>query len=196
MGLLLSLAASETRAQASHERLEISTQYTSLHLSITDSTEAGIGTRLGYNINDYLAVEAEGNYFPRYSLGNDSLDDKAQGLIGVKAGRRYGRVGAFGKLRAGVVNFYGLRIREGLCVFNPETSICRAGPRSPSRFAMDAGAVIEVYPIRRLIVRADVGDTMIRFKDDSLLDDRGIRVRAPDGISHNFQFTLAVGFRF
>jgi len=196
MGLLLSLGASETRAQAARQRMEISTHYTTLRLSVTDSTQAGLGTRLGYNINDYLAVEGEGSYFPKYSLGNDSLDDKTQGLIGVRAGGRTRWAGAFGKLRAGVVNFYGLKIHEGLCLFNPETSICRAGPRSGSRFAMDAGAVVEFYPVRRVILRADVGDTMIRFKDDSLLDDRGTRIRAADGISHNFQFTLAAGFRF
>ncbi len=197
MGLLLSLAASEAQAQDLDHRMEIGAHYTALRLSVIDSTEAGLGTRFGFNINDYLAVEAEVSYFSRYILGNDSLDDKTQGLIGVRAGKRTRWAGAFGKLRAGAVTFYGLRIRRNLCPFDPDSRICQDGPKSGRRFAMDAGAVVEFYPARRVIVRADAGDSMIRFGDnDRFFTPRGGRVRAPEGISHNFQFTLGVGFRF
>jgi hypothetical protein len=176
--------------------MEISVQYTALHFSAIDETEIGVGTRLGYNINEHLAVEAEGTYFSRYSLGNDLLDDKAQGLIGVKAGKRTRWAGAFAKLRAGVVDFPALKVLGGSCVLDFPGSFCDRSPRGGARFSMDAGAVLEFYPTRRVIVRADVGDTMIRFKNDTLLNERGDRVRAPDGISHNFQFTAGVGFRF
>lgn len=197
MGLLLSLAASQAQAQNLDHRMEIGVHYSSLRLSAIDSTEAGLGTRFGFNIDDYLAVEAEVSYFSRYILGNDSLDDKTQGLIGVRAGKRSRWAGAFGKLRAGAVTFHGLRIREGLCVFDPDARTCENGPKSGRRFAMDAGAVVEFYPTRRVIVRADAGDSMIRFgKNDRFFTPRGGRVRAPAGISHNFQFTLGVGFRF
>jgi len=195
IGFLISLAAGEAQAQ-DLRRMELSVQYTSLHLSVIDSTEAGLGMRFGVNINDYLALEAEGSYFHRYSLGNDSLEDKDQWLIGARAGKRTRWAGAFGKLRGGTVGFPSLKIREGLCIFDRETLICRNGPRGGNRFALDAGAVFEFYPTRRVIVRADVGDTMIRFNNDRLLNNRGDRVRVPDGISHNFQFTVGVGYRF
>lgn len=192
---VLSVAAGESRAQPGDNRMEISIHYTALNFSAVDETEVGIGTRLGFNINDYLSVEAEGNYFPKYSFGNDLLDDRAQGVIGVKAGKRNRWVGAFAKLRAGVVSFPGLRTLRGFCGFDPDPLACERGARSGNRFSMDAGAVFEFYPTRRVIVRADVGDTMIRFNDDRLLNRRGDGVRA-DGISHNFQFTAGVGYRF
>ena len=196
MGLLLAFAAGDTRAQSMPERMEVSVHYTHLRLSVIDSSDAGIGMRLGFNINEHLAVEAEGNYFRRYNLGNTSLEDKAQGMTGVKAGRRSRWFGAFGKLRAGAVVFPSLRTLRGFCVLDFDTPGCARERRGGSRFALDAGAVLEFYPARRVIVRADAGDTMIRFKNDRLLNEQGDRVRVPDGFSHNFQFTLAVGFRF
>ncbi len=196
MGFLLAFAAGDTSAQPMPERMEVSVHYTHLQLSVIDSSDAGIGMRLGFNINEHLAVEAEGNYFRRYNLGNTSLEDKAQGIIGVKAGRRSRWFGAFGKLRAGAVAFPSLRMRRELCVLDSDILRCPEEPRGGGRFALDAGAVLEFYPVRRIIVRADVGDTMIRFKNDRLLNERGDRVSVPDGLSHNFQFTLGVGFRF
>ena len=196
MALLLAFAAGDTRAQSMRDRMEVSVHYTYLQLSVIDSSDAGVGMRMGFNINEHLAVEAEGSYFRRYDLGNTSLEDKAQGLIGVKAGKRGRWFGGFGKLRAGAIDFPSLKMLRVGCPLISDTLRCAEDPRGGGRFALDAGAVLEFYPVRRIIVRADVGDTMIRFKNDRLLNERGDRVRVPDGFSHNFQFTLGVGFRF
>ncbi len=192
---VLSIASGEAKAQPGGKRMEISVQYTALNLSAIDETEIGFGARLGFNVNDYLSIEGEGSYFSRYILGNDLLTDKDQWLLGVKAGKRNRWVGAFAKLRAGVVGFPDLKVLRGFCGFDPDPLTCEGRGESGRRFSMDAGAVFEFYPTRRIIVRADVGDSMIRFNDDRLLNRRGDRIRA-DGISHNFQFTAGVGYRF
>ncbi|HEV7860781.1 MAG TPA: outer membrane beta-barrel protein, partial [Pyrinomonadaceae bacterium] len=72
------------------------------------STELGFGVRLSYNLNDQLALEAEGNFFPRDSdfiAGLRGRGRVLQGQFGLKAGKRFHRFGIFGKARPGFVSF-------------------------------------------------------------------------------------------
>ena len=187
-------AGSEVQGQTSGRKVEFGVHYTSINLRAFDSNEAGGGVRLSYNINDYLAVEAEGNLF-EFSIGDGPPTDDvlaAQGLVGAKAGLRNRHVGVFAKIRPGVVNFPSLRVRRRFCdLLQP----CEDAGRSGNRFALDTGAVLELYPTDRIIVRLDIGDTMIRFNDDSFFRSSA-PVRIDDGFSHSFQFTVGVGFRF
>ncbi len=191
--LLLTLATSNLKAQNRERKVEIGLHYTGINLRSIDSTESGGGVRFSYNINDYLAVEGQGNLF-EFAIGDHPTDDvlAAQGLFGVKAGVRSHRFGVFAKLRPGVANFPELRMLRGLCLLSPT---CDRSGRSGNRFALDTGAVVEFYPTQRIIVRFDVGDTMIRFKNDSLFRGSS-HVGIEDGMSHNFQFVAGVGFRF
>jgi hypothetical protein len=62
---------------------------------------------------------------------------------------------------------------------------------------MDLGGVVEVYPSRRVVVRFDAGDTMIRYGAHDVLDF-GFNpefFRAPAQTTHNFQLSAGVGFR-
>jgi hypothetical protein len=61
--------------------------------------------------------------------------------------------------------------------------------------AVDVGAVVELYPTEKIIVRMDFGDTMIRYKDDAFFRS-STSVRINDGFSHNLQFAGGVGYRF
>jgi hypothetical protein len=184
----------ELQAQTLEQKVEVGLHYASINLTPLDSRrESGGGVRLSYNINDYLAVEAEGNIF-EFAIGDHPTDDvlAVQGLIGVKAGLRNRRFGVFAKVRPGVANFPMLKVNRRFCsLILP----CEGSGRSGSRFALDTGAVLEFYPTKKIILRFDVGDTMIRFKDDSLFRSSGL-VRINDGFSHNFQWGVGVGFRF
>jgi hypothetical protein len=195
VALLLFFSAGKcvAHAQAGESKLEVSALYTSINLGAFDSRESGVGLRLSYNINNYLAVEGEGNVF-EFSIGDHPTDDflAAQGLLGVKTGLRNKRVGVFAKLRPGVVNFPELKVRRGFCF---PLGTCDRSGRSGNRLAVDAGAVVEVYPSESFVVRVDVGDTMIRFKDD-MLSRFPNNVRIKDGFSHNLQLSGGVGFRF
>ena len=191
--LVMGFGQCVAQAQTADRKVEMGVHYTSVGLSSYNSREAGGGVRLSYNINDNIAIEAEGNLF-EFSIGDHPTDDvlAAQGLLGAKAGFRNKLVGVFAKLRPGVVNFPTLRVNRRFCnVLLP----CEGSSRSGNRFAVDTGAVVELYPTEKIIVRLDIGDTMIRFRDDSFFRST-TRERIKDGFSHNLQFGVGVGFRF
>src|SRR6185503_6169339 len=79
--LFLSFGTSQIQAQTVERKLEVSGLHTTIHLQVFDSRESGVGVRLAYNINKYLAVEAEGNAF-EFSIGDHPTDEwlAAQGL--------------------------------------------------------------------------------------------------------------------
>ena len=192
--IVLALVRCEAQAQTSERKLEVGLHYSSIKLSAFDSREAGGGVRLSYNINEYLAVEAEGNLF-EFSIGDGPPTDEvlaAQGFLGVKAGVRNRRVGVFAKARPGVSNFPKLRIHRHLCVISVP---CDGSGRSGNRFTFDTGAVVEIYPTEKIIVRFDIGDTMIRFRNDFFFKSSTINL-VKDGVSHNLQLGVGVGFRF
>ncbi len=189
--------------QTEPAKLEIGAQFSSLTLSEPGvKREVGIGGRLTYNLTTNLAVEAEGNYFPSgsttgFSPGGSIL----QGQFGLKAGKRWEKFGVFAKARPGFVSFDG--------TFEPKligTTAINGVPfpvydfdriiRS-TNFSMDLGGVVEAYPSRRVVVRFDAGDTMIRYGSHDELDfSRTPELfRAPARTTHNFQFSAGVGFR-
>jgi hypothetical protein len=70
---------------------------------------------------------------------------------------------------------------------------------------VDVGGVLEFYPSRRIVVRFDGGDTIIRYNQrtfDFLVFPMGSTtpvltpITQPAYTTHNFQFTAGVGFRF
>src|ERR1044071_2885814 len=87
--LLFSLGRCDIQAQTKERKFEVAALYTTVNLRAFDSIESGGGVRLSYNINNYVAVEAEGNIFD-FSIGDHPTDEflAAQGLVGVKMGLR------------------------------------------------------------------------------------------------------------
>lgn len=204
VALILLLGYSSARAQQPEPpKLEVGAQFSSLTLTEPGAKrEVGIGARVTYNLTDNLAVEAEGNYFPSgstkgFSPGGSIL----QGQFGLKAGKRWEKFGLFAKARPGFVSFDG--------TFEPKLLGTTAinGVQFPvydferiirsTNFSMDLGGVVEAYPSRRVVVRFDVGDTMIRYGSHDELDfSRTPELfRAPVRTTHNFQFSAGVMFR-
>jgi len=181
-------------AQSETPRYEVGAQFTALRLKEFRILDAhviyGLGARFTYNLTDNVAVEAEGNYFPAddYFGGRRAT----QGLFGVKAGVRRRKVGVFGKARPGFIRFKNPAFR---LLPGGGGSLVETGQFiSRSELAFDIGGVVEFYPSRRLSLRTDVGDTIVRF-------DRGGdfitgRPRRLFFTSHNLQFSTGVSFRF
>ena len=170
--------------------------------------EPGLGGRFGYHFNKYVAAEAEVNFFPddeRVGGGR-----KAQGLFGVKAGRRFQRMGVFAKARPGFLHASAgnLKPREdtGCILIFPPPEGCFE-PDSTTEFALDVGGVFEIYPTSRAIIRIDAGDTIIRHGERNVIAvlnpapgspfsaRRGV-IRVAAETTHNFQGSVGVGFRF
>src|SRR2546426_287211 len=106
--MTLMFALNNERANAQEQKFELGGHFSLLRTSISrgtatvitcviipctipatftkDSVTAlGFGGRIGYNISEYVTLEAEGNFFP--SDRDSDGGRKTQGLFGVKAGK-------------------------------------------------------------------------------------------------------------
>jgi hypothetical protein len=201
--LCLFFASSDARAQAEDApKVELGVQFTSLTINENGTTnEAGIGGRITYNLTDNVALEAQFDFFPdgERFRGFRTGGRIAQGLFGVKAGKRYEKFGIFGKVRPGFTSFSAGR-EEFIVLSPPPNLVFDFTPHRETHFATDVGAVLEFYPTRRIVTRFDAGDTIIRYgKTTGSTFDANGKVEPfpiPGETRHNFQFSAGVGFRF
>ncbi|HEX8561248.1 MAG TPA: outer membrane beta-barrel protein [Pyrinomonadaceae bacterium] len=205
LALVLLACANAARAQERDApKAEVGVQYSSLSVNLPGfrGTEhvAGFGGRVTYNFNDYFAVEAEGNLHPSRAQRDYVTGGASQQMqFGVKAGKRWRTFGVFAKARPGFVSF-GETLTPFQVVSGAATSVVFDRERK-THFSMDVGGVVEFYPSRRVLVRFDVGDTLIRFGEHPELQPffgpgGPVVVTEPSQTTHNFQFTGGVGFRF
>jgi hypothetical protein len=138
----------------------------------------GFGGRFSYNVNDNFAVDGEVVHFPQNPSGDFS---ETQGVVGVKAGIRKEKFGVFAKVRPGIIRFGG-------DFFKARNNGAR------NNFVVDAGGVFEYYPSSRVILRIDVGDSIIPFGNDLIY--AGSLLPVQPKTTHNLQTSFGVGFRF
>lgn len=175
--------AKAAQAQSSISLVEVGGQLALIDMreSISEKPPA-VGGRFTYNVTDHIAIDTEVNYFstPEVDLY------RTQGLFGVKAGKRFGgpSIGLFAKARPGFMRFHGERL-PGVTV------------DGTTKFALDLGGVVELYPSARVILRVDVGDAIIFYNGETIR-----RLSLPGGpqqrlgASHNLQAGIGIGFRF
>ena len=190
----LSLNTGRAQAQADETRkVELGGHFTALRNMESDQTEAGFGGRVGYNVHRNVTLEAELNFFPEEDFLRGG--NRVQGLFGVKAGKRFDKVGVFAKVRPGFFHLREgeFRLRQDvLCIAvfpPPEGCVETSGV---TNFNVDVGGVFEVYPSPRTIIRLDVGDTIIRTGDRTF----GAGFVLPGRTEHNLQGGIGLGFRF
>src|SRR6185295_24008 len=103
-GFTLLLACESVRPQQIEpSKLEIGAQFSSLTLASPGlKREVGVGGRVTYNITENLAIDTEGNYFPSgSSRGFEPGGSILQAQFGLKAGKRWNKLGVFVKARPG-----------------------------------------------------------------------------------------------
>lgn len=233
----LLLIAGEALAQEDAPRFEIGGQFSLLTRNKPSAqgdefvsrhvADPGFGARFTYNVTNAIALEAEGNFFPGRNFESEGnffsrLDDDPgvpggqiyQGQFGVKAGKRFKRVGLFAKLRPGFVRFTSVSQLTGIrliTVIHPSTN--REVQIENAEFhigkatylSTDVGGVVEFYPSRRIVTRIDVGDTIIRYGiyREPLGDVCVLSAPCPTRVferpaetRHNLQFSAGIGIRF
>ena len=131
----------------------------------------GAGGRFTYNLNNYIALDSEVNFF----LPDEGPPSAVQSLFGIKAGKRTKHVGVFAKVRPGFQTNFVVDTRE------------------QARFAVDVGGVAEFYPNRHVVLRLDAGDVIIPF-GNSVVGEGVFTQRL--GTTHNLQCSFGVGVRF
>jgi len=206
----LQLCAFKAVAQtADPPKVEVAAEFSSITRPSSGGgeTEPGFGGRFTYNLNKSVAVEAAGYFFPhkiQAGIFSDNNGNTAEGLFGVKAGKRFEKWGIFAKGRPGVISF-----SQGNSGYVP-TGQGGAFPfifqqERATHFAFDAGGVVEFYPSRRIVTRFDAGDTLIHYGPHTFtffgVDPitGGLTLvpfRRAATTRHNFQFAASVGFRF
>ena len=203
--LMTSLAARAQERDA--PKMEAGAHFTAPELNPPDFfgstvTQPGLGGRLTFNLNDHFAVEGAVDVFTREQFTGPTYGGVGlQGQFGVKAGRRFRRLGAFGKARPGFLSFSRVLRLEGTETIDfggANFPIGRFGTARKTYFEADLGGVLEFYPARRFVTRFDFGDTVIWYRDrvgPSIFLSQPF-IRQPDETRHNFQFGAGLGFRF
>ena len=199
--LALIAGAPTASAQSTAERFEVAANLSMLRLSNFDSTRAGIGGRVSFDVNRWMALEGELTFFPNdridlpeadtfvgpYHIASDRR--RTDALFGVKTMTRTDRFGMFFKARPGVTH---LTDRGTSCVGPGCAVILMLIARNSYRteFAFDLGGGFEFYPTGRTVARFELGDTMIRHRSSAP------PCPASECTSHNLSSRVGLGYRF
>jgi hypothetical protein len=212
VSLVLVLGSYAVQAQSNLQKLDVGGQFTTLRLKEPiprasnlclgpigpqfSTNIAGFGGRASYKLTSKFALDAEVNYFPVKPREHFfQSDPRWQGLVGVKAGTRKKRFAVFGKARPGFLRLNGLsRItsvdRQFMSPFGCVSELISFTDEKKSVLNLDLGGTVEVYLPKRIYLRVDVGDTVIRYP-------RRVPTQFnPAFTTHNLQFSAGIGFRF
>lgn len=205
-----SLPATKSETKHRLARFETGLQFSSFSFQdISDFSRRrltpGVGARFTYNLNDFMALEAEGNIYPTALKNDRSLKNliSTQGLFGARLGKRWKNIGIFAKLRPGLMTFSGAtkdaRARSAKNDMRLPSD-ADAHFKSIVRPVTDIGGVIEIYTAPRVVTRIDVGDTIVfnaqRISSPSYSGDISQPATSPSFAKHNLQISTGVGFRF
>lgn len=186
-------------AQPAAPRLEVGAQASFLHLSDFQTTNAGVGGRVSFDVTKWATIEGEADFFPSDDvlLPPSTLTPdlhvaygrrRADAFFGVKMGVRRDRLGVFAKVRPGFTRL--TSSGQPQCVGDVCALALLVRPEYRTEFALDLGGVLEFYPSARTVARFELGDTMIRHRS----------VAPPcwfsSCTSHNLSSRLGVGLRF
>jgi hypothetical protein len=182
------------------KRYEVGVQFTSLLVEPLNTgvsatlprlhTEPGFGGRFTFNLTENVAFEAEGNYFTRTNFGFQG-GHMFQGQFGGQVGKRFDRLGLFGKARPGFVGF------SKVFQFVPGAQV-PADLRFQRDYypSLDVGGVVEFYISPRWMARFDVGDTVIHYREIRVDQFSPPFVLQAGQTRHNLQISSGIGFRF
>jgi hypothetical protein len=159
--------------------------YTFLSLTYPDQIPNGIGGWFAWDLADAgptIGADLGVSFFPE---DHSIIGRQIQAMAGVRTGIRAGRVGAFARVRPGLVHFSERFFApDVVCILifpPPESCLIES-----TNAAVDLGGTVELHPTPRSVVRIDAGDTLIRFA----------RGQQDTVWKHNFQLSAGAGLRF
>src|SRR5215831_3600468 len=184
-------------AQDTGQRYELGGLITYTFLREIGTRDVGVGTesgglggRLVYRAFPLLDFESEINFLP----GNSATSgNHLQGLFGVKAGKRWEKAGIFLKTRPGFIHFS----RDPFGVKEPGSSLFSTERAASTEPDIDLGGVLEYYTARGLILRFDLGDSVIHYARRTVrTSDLQPPFEAGGFTTHNWQGSFGISFRF
>jgi hypothetical protein len=191
--LCLLLLSPLCRAKELPARFEAGPLFTYLRVPfsppINDQNQVAIGGRLSWNFSRHFGLDGEIDASPvrtPYLTTSYQGGYLLQSFFGIKAGKRWGRFGMFGKFRPGL-NSYS-RVITGISQSSVQLSFLFGRRTDP---AFDVGVITEFYVSRRILLRYDFGDTIIHYNSGSV---GAIPVQG--ATRNNLQFSTSLAFRF
>jgi hypothetical protein len=194
-GLLLALPTLAS-AQSAEPRLETGVFFTFVKLEEIGSNDHGVGTtaaglggRVAWRLFRYVDLDSDLAVHPRAGVTGYRL----QGFLGVKAGARFGPIGFYAKARPGFLYFekdpFGVGSRGSTFPYTRW-----ANSLEPT---FDVGATIEYDTPRGLLVRFDLGDTIVRYSARTVVPSQHLPPQPVGGFTtRNRQWSLGMGKRF
>lgn len=135
------------------------------------------GGRVSVHVFRFMDAEAE---VSRHPIGGAvSLYPATQVMMGARAGRRFGMIGLYGK------------VRPGFMQFDTNAYVPRLGTQA----ALDAGGILEFYSRRHVAMRVDFGDTVVWYGRDITIPQSSGTGMIP-GVRHQFQWSIGVSAWF
>jgi hypothetical protein len=173
VGALIAIQAVPLRAQDG----AAGGSFTLLSLTYPDQIPAGFGGWLTWRFIDIGA-----NLLPE---DHPIIGRQTQLVAGGRAGVRIGRIGAYARVRPGLIHFSRRFMAPdiGCVAIFPPPEACLI---DATNFTVDLGGTFEFSPTARTLVRVDVGDTLIRFA----------RTELDPVWRHNLQVSAGGGLRF
>ena len=137
------------------------------------------GGRVSIHTWRFLDAEVEVNRFP--IGGAASSYPATQALFGLRAGRRIGNLGVYGKLRPRFISF----------------DSNQYVPALGRRAALDAGGILELYSRHHIAGRMDFGDTVVWYGKDLVIPSiSGVGGSVTAGTRHQLQWSVGLSVWF
>jgi hypothetical protein len=194
---LLVIVPAFARAQDRGTQFELGGLITYTFLEEIGTTDSGVGIQAGgfggrfvYHALPFLDFDTEINFLP----GNSATSgNHLQGLFGMKAGKRFSEVGIFLKARPGFLHFR----RDPFGVGESSSNFFSHERAKSTELNIDLGGVIEYYTALNLILRFDLGDSMIRYSPRTVRTSDFVAPFEAGGFTtHNWQGGFGISFRF
>lgn len=181
-------------AQSSGDRFQLGVQVASAISSEFEGTDVGAGGRFSWHPDRLVGIEAEIDLYPGDFPGQRAFSrGRTEGLFGVTAGPRYGRVRPFARLRPGFMTFQEApQPFPCILIFPPPLSCALASGRT--LFALDLGGGVELFATPGAFVRVDAGDRLLKYPGPVF--DRNRNAQQKGFFGHDFRFAVGGGLRF
>lgn len=181
-------------AQPAEGRLDVGAHVALAKSGEFESTDAGIGARIGWRLWRGVGIEAEITHYPAtFPESRGFSEGLWEGLVGATVGLSRDRFRPFARIRPGW-----LRVQEAegpivcIAIFPPPLSCTLAAGRTLA--ALDVGGGVEVAVTPRTFFRLDLGDRMLWYPG-TVLRGRGA-VADESFLSHDLRFAAGGGLRF
>jgi hypothetical protein len=190
---LLLAGATSTSAQTDQRQFQAGVHLAAIDSGEFNESDIGVGGRLSWHPGGLVGIEGELGLFSGDFAGRPAFSRRRiEGLFGITAGPRVGRLRVFAKARPGFVRFNEApQPFACILIFPPPLSCAMAGGETVG--AIDLGGGAE-WSIGRNALRIDVGDRMMRYPGPALSSDRTAHEESFFG--HDLRVAIGAGFGF